>query len=110
MATCCKSKKPFAIRAELQDKVWYFTWAFKIREDAAKHEGYDKTEVGGALGLTSEYPGCPYCGAPFFYQCGRCHRIVCDSGQNKVVKCPDCGNEGELMITDKFDTIKGETF
>lgn len=107
MASCHKNKKPFAIRSEKRGSIWYFTWAFVLTEVAIKSEGFDRTEIRGEINIDPEYPGCPHCGARTFFQCGSCKRIVCLCGDEKVVKCPVCGNGGELAYVDKFDHIKG---
>lgn len=110
MASCHKSKKPFAIRSEQRGKPWYFTWAFKLSEKMMKSEGFDKETIRGEINIDINYPGCPYCGARTFFQCGKCQRIVCMYGDEKVVKCPECGNEGDLAYVDEFDKIEGGKF
>ena len=54
------------------------------------------------------FPGCPYCGNNSWWQCGNCGCIVCmdENNTKTMVKCPRCGNEGELEYTKEF-TFKG---
>ena len=94
MGTCQQTKRPFGITVEKQGKDYVFTWAFKINAKAAKREG--------------EYPGCPHCGAPSWFQCGKCKRFVCMPYDQKIVRCPECGNEGEIVLADKFDLSGGD--
>jgi hypothetical protein len=109
MAKCQRSKKAFGIRAEKIKKEWHFTWAFPIDERAAKREGYDATTVKGSITIDDEYPGCPHCGCKSFVQCGNCNKIGC-SGEERIYKCPFCGNQGEISYCDSFDNIKGGGF
>ena len=108
MAKCKNSKESFGIRAERIDLGWLFTWAFKLSGKTAKNEGYNKTMVSGSLGLDSDYPGCPHCGANSFFQCGGCHKIACDENEKRVI-CPHCGIilEG---VSHNFDPITGGAF
>ena len=81
---------------------WVATWAFKVREDVVKREGYDAGTLEGSLGFAPGYPGCPYCESCSLYVCG-CGTVVCWNGQDRVVTCPCCGltselREGEIVI------------
>ena len=106
MAKCKRSARPFGIRMEKrQDGTWYCTWAFKLSERAASHEGYDETLISGKVDLDDEYPGCPYCEAGGWFSCGECGKITCNSGDSQVV-CQWCKMEGEVISADEFD-LKG---
>ena len=48
---------------EKRENDWVRTWAFKIKEETAQKEGFDKTNFSGSFYTDEEYPGCPYCGA-----------------------------------------------
>jgi hypothetical protein len=104
MAACQKRKELFAIRTERRENGWWFTWAFRLNADKAKREGYDKTTVKGIINIDSEYPGCPHCEAQGFYQCGKCNKIACYSGQTEVT-CPHCGHKGGVVEAESFDNI-----
>ena len=107
MARCRQSKRPFGIRVEKRtDGIWYCTWAFKLEEKAAAHEGYSNMMVSGRMALDSEYPGCPYCGAMGWFSCGACGRLTCQ-GSETHVKCSWCGNAGETVASDTFDLRGG---
>lgn len=63
LCKCGKTHKTYGIRTEKTlGKRWNMTWAFPIKESTGKREGYDKTSISGDVVMTSEYPGCPYCG------------------------------------------------
>ena len=110
MATCQKSKNTFGIRAEKISNAWHFTWAFPMSKKAASREGYDSTTVNGQVLVDSEYPGCPDCNGHGFIHCHACSKVVCWDGKTPNFKCPVCGNQGEIMITEKFDNIKGGNY
>jgi len=109
MAKCKVSKEGFGIRAQKQGSSWLITWAFQLSDNAAKNEGYNNTMVSGSLGLDSDYPGCPHCGANSFFQCGGCHKIVCYENDERVI-CPHCGIICEGFASGNFDGIKGGAF
>lgn len=106
MASCQKTGKPFGIRTEKQGKDYVMNWAFTLKEGASKREGFENNKVKGNIFMDDEYPGCPHCESMSWFQCGRCAHFVCMKGDEKIVKCPDCGNEGELEVSDEFD-LKG---
>lgn len=110
LATCNTTKKKFGIRAEKMQNMWVFTWSFKLSDKAAKNEGFDKTSVSGAIGISEEYPGCPHCEAMSFYQCGNCNNIICYNNEDMKVTCPVCGAQGELTVGESFDEITGNEF
>lgn len=95
-ALCGGRKRLFGVRMEEQGTgYWAATWAFPLREDVAKREGYEARALEGSFGFESGYPGCPYCEAGSFYVCG-CGTVVCWNGDDRVVTCPSCGSTGEL--------------
>ena len=106
MAMCEETKKPFGITVNPQRGCYAFTWAFKINPDQAKREGYDKTNVRGAVMYDPEFNGCPHCGSKQFYICNRCKKVVCYHGQ-EYVTCPNCGNSSSLRITEAVDLSGG---
>jgi hypothetical protein len=79
MAKCSKTKKALGIRLEERDGDWVRTWAFEIDERKAKHEGFEANTVSGSMNADAAYPGCPFCGAQGFIQCG-CGKTGCDGG------------------------------
>ncbi len=90
LTKCPKANRIFGMRTELRsDGDWYRTWAFPIREERARQEGYDTTPVRGHLTATEEYPGCPFCKTMAFMQCGACQKLSCWNGETEVV-CPWC--------------------
>lgn len=103
MATCQKTKRTFGITAQRQGKEYVFTWAFKLNAETAKREGFERNKVSGNIINGEVFPGCPHCGAQSWFQCGKCKRFVCMSPEQTVVRCPECGNEGELIYSDSFD-------
>ena len=94
---CPKSHKMFGVRFQQRNRrQWDYTWAFPIREDSARREGYDKTEIVGDIDPTSEYPGCPYCGAKYFVICS-CGKLNCNSyAFDNAFLCEWCGATGTL--------------
>lgn len=108
---CNKAKKVFGVRVQkMNDGDWWRTWAFKIKPQHAKSEGYDKTPVQGNLNPTEEYPGCPHCGSHGFVQCGTCKKISCWNGETSMI-CPWCGTNMDNIVTatEKFN-VTGDKF
>jgi hypothetical protein len=96
MARCSRSKQGFGIRLERREgDAWFATWAFAIKDAAAKREGYEKTRIDGRFWMDSAFPGCPYCSAHGFCGCG-CGRLACWDGESRTVACPWCGRTAEL--------------
>ncbi|MBM6865530.1 hypothetical protein H6A66_10185 [Bacteroides caecigallinarum] len=108
MATCQKTKRTFGITAQKEGNDYIFKWAFKLNAGTAKREGFEKNKVSGNIINSNEFPGCPHCGAQSWFQCGKCGRFVCMESDQKIVRCPECGNEGEIVYSDKFDLSGGE--
>lgn len=108
MATCQRTKREFGITVQKEGKDFLFTWAFKLNVATAKREGFEKNKVSGNVFTDERYPGCPYCGATSWFQCGNCKRFVCMSPEQKVARCPECGNEADVVFVDKFDLSGGD--
>jgi RNA polymerase subunit RPABC4/transcription elongation factor Spt4 len=106
MAMCEETKKHFGITVDPRDGKYAFCWSFKINPDQAKREGYDKTHVHGAVVYDKDFNGCPYCGAREFFVCGRCGKIVCYHGQEKVT-CPNCGLSSTVSESEAVDLNGG---
>ena len=95
-ARCGGRSRLFGVRME-EGGVghWDATWAFQLREDVAKREGYESRTLKGSFGFAPGYPGCPYCEAESSYVCG-CGILVCWNGVDRLVTCPSCRSTGEL--------------
>ena len=112
LAKCSKNKKCFGIRVEQRGRDWVRTWAFPINERKAKREKFDDNTITGSMEADDEYPGCPYCGAMGFVQCG-CEKICCtggiqDDGDTLECTCPWCGEVMDnLQAADSFDISGG---
>ena len=63
IAKCPKTGRLYGVRISINGKKWTATWAFPIKEDVAKREGYTSNQFPGDLLYDSKYPGCPYCKA-----------------------------------------------
>lgn len=97
IARCRHSQQSFGIRFEQKEHgKWIGDWAFTIKETAAQKEGYDRSQITGAFGFDSTYPGCPSCHFKGIYKCGRCNKVACWDGESQTVKCPWCGVVGQL--------------
>lgn len=111
MATCYRTHKPWGITIEKKGRTCEFQWAFKIAEEKARHEGYDKNSFHGEVSFAYEYPGCPYCGTTGFYQCSGCGAIICmpeDIGATAT--CPRCGNTAGFREPGGDFDLKGGGF
>ena len=110
LAKCSKQKKTYGIRTEkMSDGDWWRTWAFPISDRRAKNEGYDNTPILGNMYATKDFPGCPYCGAKSFVQCGKCRKISCWKGESSL-PCNWCGNylNNITTATSKFSLFGGD--
>ena len=108
MAKCKSSKRPFGIRIEKRmDNVWYYTWAFKLSEQAGNTEGYENVMISGRVDMDTEYPGCPYCGGIGWISCGNCGKLTCYNGESNHFTCAWCGNSGEVQFGETFDLSGG---
>lgn len=74
---------------------WVADWAFAVKEAYAKKEGYEHTTIAGTFTLDTAYPGCPYCEAKSFFNCG-CGKVNCWDGKTKIVACSWCNQTSEL--------------
>lgn len=61
IAKCPHSGQLYGVRIEINGSKWTATWAFPIKPDVAKREGYSENQFPAGLLYTKEYPGCPYC-------------------------------------------------
>lgn len=96
MGRCGQSKQSFGIRFEQRSgHEWAGTWAFAIKETAAKREGYEKTRMEGSFSFDAAFPGCPHCSSRSFFLCG-CGKIACMRSEGHRVTCPWCGAIGEV--------------
>lgn len=96
MGRCSGSKQGYGIRFERKGlNQWAATWAFAIKEAAAKREGYEKTRMDGQFVLDDGFPGCSHCSARGFWLCS-CGKLACWNGETRGVTCPWCGQSGEL--------------
>ena len=96
LCRCGEVHKPYGIRAEkTAANRWSLTWAFPIKEAAAKREGYDRSSIGGEVFFSDEYPGCPYCGRRELTVCS-CGHLNCTVVNNGVFTCEWCGSQGGL--------------
>ena len=98
----CKCKKKHAlygVRFERMAGEWKYTWAFALKESTARSEGYDKMTIKGQISPTSEYPGCPYCGAMGFVIC-ECGKLNCYTPGARKFTCEWCGETGTIVAYD----------
>lgn len=100
LCKCRESKKMFGVRFEEDGSAWKYTWAFPIKEAAAKREGYDATTMKGMIYPDKEYPGCPYCGRKTFIVCGDCHKLSCNITSGNTCTCEWCGLTGTISDYD----------
>lgn len=61
IAECPKSKKLYGVRTEITGNKWEATWAFPIKKEVAKREGYKKSKFPKGIKYHADYKGCPYC-------------------------------------------------
>ena len=96
LCKCGEHHKTYGIRAEKRGRdTWMCTWAFPIKESAAKHEGYDKSSMRGSIAFSEEFPGCPYCGGRNWTVCS-CGRLNCTIVKNNLFICEWCGAQGKI--------------
>ena len=100
MCKCKESHKVFSVRYEkVKPDLWKYTWAFPVREDTAKREGYDSTLIKGMIIPEENYPGCPYCGSKYFVVCS-CGKLNCKTPKpnSNEFTCEWCGMTGILGV------------
>ena len=96
MVKCGKVHRTYGIRLEKNGNNDYVgTWAFPIKETAAKHEGYDKTVIRGGIRFANDYPGCPYCETSNLVVCD-CGHLGCLILKDGKYRCEWCGTIGTL--------------
>ena len=109
LSKCSVHNGTFGIRIERKGGNWFRTWAFKINEERAKREGYDKTSATGSFAASPDYPGCPYCGEKrSFIRCN-CGKMSCWKEGQKSGVCHWCEKKIENIVTrESFDFTGGE--
>ncbi|WP_010260747.1 TerY-C metal binding domain-containing protein [Treponema primitia] len=112
IARCSKTKKTFGIRIEQRQNDWVRTWAFKIDEKKAKHEGFHAGLVTGTMKATDGYPGCPHCRSNDLFFClkeaGGCGNIGCYDGPiGQYYTCPWCGFQCKTVESNIVDVSGG---
>lgn len=96
-ARCGQTAQAFGLRFERSGEAsWSLTWAFALKESAARREGYDRSEISGTMQLDPSYPGCPHCAKRTIIHCGSCDKVSCWDEETRVITCPWCKNRGEL--------------
>lgn len=60
VAKCPKTNQLYGVRIDTTSK-WIATWAFPIKPEIAKREGYVANQFPSDLFYSKDYPGCPYC-------------------------------------------------
>ena len=96
LCKCAEGRKTYGMRAEKTGRGrWLITWAFPIKEAAAKREEYDKAQIKGDILFSEEYPGCPYCGGRGVTVCS-CGHLNCTILTDGVFICQWCGQRGVL--------------
>jgi hypothetical protein len=92
LGRCRTSRQMFGMRYEEQSRgVWAADWAFPVKEQTAKRERFDRSEIRGKLEFAKEYPGCPSCGSAGAFKCS-CGKVGCWDTESKRVKCPWCND------------------
>ncbi len=62
VAKCPQTQKLYGVRIQIEpgDK-WTATWAFPLRPETVRREGFKENQFPPNLRYGAEYPGCPYC-------------------------------------------------
>lgn len=108
LCKCKQSKKTYGVRFErFGNNMWKYTWAFPIKEDVARREGYTATTIYGAVEPDIKYPGCPYCGAKYFVVC-ECGKLNCNISTGNIFTCGWCGSTGTLVERHSFNITTGK--
>ena len=92
---CSRGGGSFGLRMEDRggDR-WEGTWTFKLKEGAAKREGYS-TNISGSFIIADDCPGCPYCRAKSAFLCD-CGTLGCCEAGSREATCPGCGSRSSL--------------
>ena len=99
MGRCSRSKQSFGIRFQRREpSQWAGTWAFAIKDQAAKKEGYEKTRVEGEFLFDPTFPGCPHCSSHAFFVC-ECGKLACMQSESRRVTCPWCNRTADVTGT-----------
>jgi hypothetical protein len=107
LSKCSKHGKTFGIRVEKRGNDWIRTWAFPISDEAAKREGFDRTNITGSFNVTKEFPGCPYCGTHGMFFCG-CGKVSCIQTNAESVHCYWCNTRvNNLTAAESFSANAG---
>lgn len=107
LCKCKESKKTYGVRFErFGNNVWKYTWAFPIKEDTARREGYTTNMIHGEIEPDVDYPGCPYCGANHFILC-ECGKLNCNVVTGNIFTCEWCGSTGTLIEGHNFNITAG---
>lgn len=61
IAKCPKTQQLYGVRIEIEQNKWTANWAFPIKPEVAKREGYAQNQFPPDLKYDKNYPGCPYC-------------------------------------------------
>lgn len=61
VAKCPKTNQLYGVRIDATNRKWVATWAFPIKPEIAKREGYVANQFPQDLLYSKDYPGCPYC-------------------------------------------------
>ena len=97
-AYCQKTGKMFGIRTEqISTNNWLQTWAFKMDENIMQNEKLIEKKINGHIAFAPEYNGCPYCGSRGWFECNKCHNIIC-CDDSPTATCPKCGNKIESFV------------
>lgn len=104
MARCRHSGQGFGIRFEEKSRSqWVGDWAFPVKEQVAKKEGYDRSEIRGTFSFDEAYPGCPHCGAKDLFKC-HCSKVACWDGESRTVVCPWC--KAKCRLTEQVRSLR----
>lgn len=95
LCKCKEGKNIYGVRLEKTEIGWKYTWAFPVKEAAARREHYDETKIVGEIFPDVGYPGCPYCGTKDFVVCD-CGKLNCHNGNDTHFICNWCGLSGTL--------------
>ena len=97
-AKCGKSKRMYGIRTEKNNSHWQFTWAFPIKDEVSKREGYSDTVINESPSNREDFNGCPYCHSKTMIYCNNCQKLNCYNGE-EMFTCGWCGMTGSVSNT-----------